>query len=301
MQASFDGSKILLLGGNGEAYAYDGLTDVYTSSSLLFSPPITGYYGPMAIGPFNDFLLANGLVLSPSLSVIGGATAPGLVPVNPPTATGSAAQNPLRNVAAVAALDSNDFVRMTTPVRASVTATTTDDVHTTLQQVNILTGATQTVARMPENPVFSLFGATRTAVPSRQMAVDPAGTVYALTLSGLSVVPITPVSSATQPALAPTTPVVNATDGSTSFSRGSFIMINGSNLASSGTASALPAPTVLGGSCALLDGVPLPLLSTSPNQMVAQIPATIRSGENVLQVRSLNNAQQSSPIVVTLK
>jgi uncharacterized protein (TIGR03437 family) len=51
----------------------------------------------------------------------------------------------------------------------------------------------------------------------------------------------------------------------------------------------------------LVDGVALPLLSTSPGQISAQIPASIRPGINVLQVRSLATAQQSTPVVVTIQ
>jgi uncharacterized protein (TIGR03437 family) len=58
---------------------------------------------------------------------------------------------------------------------------------------------------------------------------------------------------------------------------------------------------VLGGSCVLLDGVAIPLLSTSPTQIQAQIPANIRSGSNVLQVRSLDNAQRGTPVVVAVQ
>jgi uncharacterized protein (TIGR03437 family) len=85
------------------------------------------------------------------------------------------------------------------------------------------------------------------------------------------------------------------------FAPGAFIEINGTNLASTATASTLPAPTVLGGSCVLVDDVAIPLLSTSPTQIMAQLPATIRGGSNVLQVRSLVNAQRSTPVVVSIQ
>jgi hypothetical protein len=304
MMGAADGSKILLLGGNETAYLYDGLTDTYTSENPLFSGTVTGFYGPLAIAPNNTYMLANGMVLNSSLSVIGGAATPGSTPVTPPAQPGQAsnpvAQSPLRNVAAVLPLDQTYFVRLTTPVRSSVTATITDDVHTTLEKVNTLTGVTQIVAEMPDNPIVSLFGSTRTNIPPRQMAVDAAGNIYALTLSGLSVVPISITSAATQPAAAAARPVINATTGTTSFSPGGFIAINGTNLASTATASSLPAPTVLGGSCVLFDGTAIPLLSTSPTQIVGQLPATIRPGANVMEIRSLNNAQRSNPIAVTV-
>jgi hypothetical protein len=244
-------------------------------------------------------------VMNQALTAIGGATAPSLVPVTPPSTPGQpsngVAQSPLRNVAAVAPVDQSDFLRMTTPVRASITAAITDDIHTTLQLVSTATGATSTVAEMPENPVYSLFGSTRTAMPARQMVVDAKGVAYAITLSGLSVMPTVTTTSATTPATGGSKSVVNATNGSAIFAPGAFIEINGTNLASTATASTLPAPTVLGGSCVLVDDVAIPLLSTSPTQIMAQLPATIRGGSNVLQVRSLTNAQRSTPVVVSIQ
>jgi hypothetical protein len=138
-------------------------------------------------------------------------------------------------------------------------------------------------------------------MPARQMVVDANGTAYAITLSGLSVMPTAPATSATLPATAGSKAVVNATNGSSSFAPGAFIQINGTNLAATATATTLPAPTVLGGSCVLVDDVAIPLLSTSPTQIMAQLPATIRGGSNVLEVRSLANAQQSTPVVVSIQ
>jgi hypothetical protein len=201
----------------------------------------------------------------------------------------------------VAPVDKALFVRMSTPVRNSLTATTSDDIHTILEAVNTQTGATATAARVPENPVLSEFSTTRTAMPSRQMAVDSQGTVYALTVSGLSVVPLAPSGSATQPQIATSGAIVNADDGSTNFQPGSFLNINGSNLASNATAATLPPPTVLGGSCVLVDNVAIPLLQTSPGQISAQLPDDIRPGLNVVQVRSLATAQRSARVLVTIQ
>jgi len=156
-------------------------------------------------------------------------------------------------------------------------------------------------ARMPENPVLSVFGTTRTPMTPRQMVVHSNGTVFALTVSGLSVVPLTPAGTATKPTLATTRTVTNATDGTTAFKPGAFININGANLGSTATADVITPPTVLGGSCVLINDVAIPLLSTSSGQIAAQLPANIRSGVNVLQVRSLATAQQSSRVVVTIQ
>jgi DNA-binding beta-propeller fold protein YncE len=304
MVGSTDGSTILLMGGTGETYLYNGLTDTYTTSNQVFTTPIAGYYGPLGAAANGAFLLANGLVMNQALTAIGGATAPGVVPVTPPSTSGQTngvAQSPLRNVAAVAAVDQSDFLRMTTPVRTSITAAITDDVHTSLQLVSTTTGATSTVAEMPDNPVYSLFGTTRSAMPARQMVVDANGIAYAITLAGLSVMPTATTTTATSPATASSKAVVNATNGSSTFAPGAFIQINGTNLASTAAATTLPAPTVLGGSCVLVDDVAIPLLSTSPTQIMAQLPSTVLAGTNVLEVRSLTNAQRSTPVVVSIQ
>jgi uncharacterized protein (TIGR03437 family) len=114
------------------------------------------------------------------------------------------------------------------------------------------------------------------------------------------VIPLTPSSAATTPALASTQPIINSVDGTTTFKPGSFVTINGSSLASPAVANALPAPTVLGGSCVVMNSVAIPLLQTAGGQIAAQIPSTMRPGEVVMQVRSLATAQSSSPVVVTI-
>jgi hypothetical protein len=296
----------VLLGGNGTSYLYNGLTDTYTASQQLFTAPIIGYYGALGASPHANYFLANGLIMDGSLSVIGGAASPGQITRTTPTpgAPGGGFVPPmlgvsstgLRNVAAVAPVDDNVFVRMTTAVRTSLTSATSDDTHTTLEMVDTRNGAMASM-RMPENPVLSEFGTTRTAMPPHQMVVDSHGTLYALTLSGLSVVPL---ASAGQPQVSGGG-IVNSADGSSTLRPGSFITINGANLASTATASTLPPPVVLGGSCVLLDQVAIPLLSTSNGQITAQVPATARPGVNVLQVRSLSNAQRSTPLRITIQ
>jgi len=58
---------------------------------------------------------------------------------------------------------------------------------------------------------------------------------------------------------------------------------------------------VLGGSCVLVGGVAIPLITTSPGQIGAQLPSNIRTGANVLQVRSLATAQQSGSVIVNIQ
>jgi DNA-binding beta-propeller fold protein YncE len=280
MVASSDASTILTLSGNGNAYLYNALTDAYVANTTLYTATPTGYFGPIAAQSNASYLLAAGEVLNSSLTLIAGS----------PTA--SATQ---RNVAALAAYDTNDYLSFTTSFRASITATSSDEVRPTLLFNNIANGTTNLVAVAPEQPRYTFFGTTRTNVPARQMAVDPVGgNAYVITISGLSVIPLN-LNGAPQPQVAA---VVNSTDGSATFKPGSFVTVSGSGLASAATPVTLPAPIVLGGSCVTFNDVSLPLLQSSSGQIQAQIPANIVTGSNVVVVRSLANGTYSNPVVV---
>jgi hypothetical protein len=307
MIGAADGSSILLLGGTGTGYLYDALSDTFTTSKALFSAPIQSYYGPMAAGPRNNYLLTNGLILNDSLTVVGGVERPGATqvtapgqPGQPPTVTIVSAGQ--RNIAAVAAVDQNRFIRLTTPVRNQLNSATRDDPRTTLELLDLRGGSEQLAGVVPENPPTTVLGTARNNIAPRQMVVDSAGTVYMITLSGLSVVPLTPSGPDSRPAIPlGARAVVNSTDGSQNFRPGSFITIGGVNLANTAQADSTTPPTVLGGSCVVFNDVAIPLLQTSPGQISGQIPATVRSGTNVLKVTSLATAQSSDPIIVTVQ
>jgi len=282
MIATPGGENILTMNGSGTVYLYDGLSDSYTASRQLFNAPITGYYGPLAAAVSGGYYLANGVVLSSAIT-----------------------QNILdagqRNVAAVAAIDGNTFIRVTTPVRTSITQTPRDDPRTLLETFDIQGGGESLVGPLAENPQFEVFGTSRIAMPPRQMVVDPSGNLYSISLSGLTIVPLPQGGTSPKPQISGTGGVINSNDGSPNFKPGSFITINGANLADNATADQLPAPTVLGGSCIVFDDMAIPLLQTSPGTISAQLPANVHAGVNVVQVRSLAAAQQSDPIVVSVQ
>ena len=283
MVASPDAFSILTLGGNGDAFLYDSQSDAYTGLALLFPATVQGYFGPVAAGPGGAYYLAGGLTLNPSLSVLYG------------NSNASAAQ---RNVAALASLDQDNYLRFTTSFRASITAAAADEQRPTLEMVNVSSGQSSLIGVTAEQPRYSVFGTTRTNIPARWMVADNTGTAYMVTLSGLTVIPTT--LNPARPTLAATRPITNANDGSTTLRPGSFINLSGAALADSATADVLPAPTVLGGSCVTFNDVTLPLFKTSSGQIQAQIPANVIMGSNVVVVRSLANGQASDPVVVTV-
>jgi hypothetical protein len=209
-----------------------------------------------------------------------------------------------RNIAASSAVDADRFIRLTTPVRQNINSVTRDEVRTTLEMTNLRTRSETLIGVVPENPLFNVFGAQRANISPRYMVADSRGaTAYAITISGLSVIPLTPAGQNTRPAItAGARGILNSNDGTPNFRPGSFITITGRSLAQAAQADTLPPPSVLGGSCVVFNDVALPLLQTSPDQISAQIPADrVRPGLNVVQVKSLGMAQSSDPVVVTVQ
>lgn len=298
---------IALSGSTGNGYLFDAGADAFTVGRTLFQNPIQSYYGPLSAAPESSFFLANGLILSPSLAVTGGAERPGVTTFNPPAGPGlpptqttvSAGQ---RHVASLYAIDKDTFLRLTLPVRQNLTVVTRDDARPTLELVNVRTGAETLAAVAPENPPFTILGTQRIAVPARQLAVDSQGNAYQVSVSGLSVISLARDGAAPRPSITGgSRGIVNANTGTAAFSPGAFITVTGANLAAPAAADQLPMPTVLGGSCVTLSDIPLPLLEASNGQMTAQIPDTLLPGIYVAQVRSLATATQSDPVVITVQ
>lgn len=293
MLAAPGGEWILTLAGNGTMYLYDGVSDAYTNSSRPYTQTtITGFYGPIAAGPNGSYLAVNSFILGPSLAAIGGSESP--------SATQALPLATRRNVAALGMMDANRFLRLTTPVKAQLTSTPASDARPTLELLDLRDNSVSVIGAIAENPPFTLIGNTRLNVPPRQIAVDSAGNAYILTVSGMTYVPLTPVGMS-RPQLAGTDAVVNATDGTRTLAPGSFIQVRGTNLASEVTAEDLPAPTVLGGSCVTFSDISVPLIRTSGNQIMAQVPGDLPAGNYVAAVRSLATGQRSDGVIVTVR
>ena len=307
MVASAGGETILTLSGNGTAYLYDALADTYVLSRSLYDQTPVSYFGPAAGSKNGSYFLANGFILSPSLAIIGGFERPGVTQTNPPAGPGqpptqTVVSNGDRNIAALYPLDDTRFIRMTTPVRQNINAATRDDTRTTMEIVNTVTGEESLVGIAPENPVNNVFGATRVNVPWRQLVVDTAGTAYAITLSGLTVMPLQLSGTPIRPIItAGSRGVVNSTDGTPNLNAGAFITINGTNLGAPSTADPKTTPTVMGGSCVTINDLPLELISVSSTQISARIPDTVIPGTAILQVKSLAVAEQSDPVVISIR
>lgn len=306
MIATPGGEAILALAGNGMAYLYDALADTYTVARQLYDQTPQSYFGPLAAARNGNYYVVSGMTLNSALALIGGSERPGATQIVAPTQPGQppgqvtvSAGN--RHVAAVSALDENRFVRLTIPVRQNATTVTRDDVRPTLELVDTRSGGQTVVAVAPDNPVQTVFGNVRINVPAKQLAVDSRGIAYGITLSGLSVIQLSTSGTLGRPQLASgARSIVNSNDGSANLRPGSFITINGTNLAGGASADTLPLPTLLGGSCVTFNDVAIPLIQTSGGQISAVIPTDVRPGQNVVQVRSLAAAQSSEPVLINV-
>jgi len=114
----------------------------------------------------------------------------------------------------------------------------------------------------------NVFGATRFNTNPRQMVVDSAGTtVYAITLSGISVISLTPSSPNTRPAItAGAGGIVNASDGTGTSSPARSLRLAARTWPRRRRPDTIPPPTVLGGSCVTFGDVAVPLLITSTDR-----------------------------------
>ena len=295
MAATSEGSFLLVLAGNGNAYLYDSTADDFVRAASVIPTPITGYYGPIAAGPSGQYYLTNDQLLNSALTSqstastgpVGGGGLP-----SPSGPTGSS-----RPVASVAAVGAQSYARFSMPVRASASAALTD--AGLVEIIDISSQRTTASANALEGPLTAAIGTTRANISGRTMAVDPSGAnAYLLTASGLSIIPLT-TNNQPVPAVK-TGGVVNTANFTAAIAPGGLVSIMGQNLASSATASSYPLPTILGGACVTLNSAPLPILATSPTQVNVQIPPTLAAGRYPLVVHSISGQAASTSLTVTV-
>jgi uncharacterized protein (TIGR03437 family) len=293
--ATPNGEYALLLDGNGYALLYDSLVDEFVQRRQVITAPIQGYYGPVGAGPRGNYFLVNGMVLNQSLTATANA---GSTMVTVPGRGNQAPQQFNRPVSAVAAAGGTLFARFIQPVVASANVLVSEPPA--LELVDVNTGQTTRTASVLEGPLSTQVGTQRVNVGGRALAVDPSGTTaYALTTSGLSVIPLDAPAAADRPQVN-RDGVVNIASFVPGLAPGSLASIFGRNLAEAATVDSTPLPTVLGGVCVTLGARPLPLLMTSPQQINAQIPPELAAGRFQMVVRSIEHRIAAAAQQLTL-
>lgn len=317
MASSAEGRYIIMMTGAGYVYLYDAQQDEWIYGRQIFTPPITGYIGPVAAGPNGRYYLANGTILNSSLTPVGsaptytiggtgtttGGTGPIGLPVGPGTTTlpnRGNTQTVSRPVSAVSAAGNSSFLRFSTPVRLSNNATVTDaGVIEQVQVADISNPRTTATAYALEGPLSTVSGNSRVAINGRTMAMS-GNNVYVLTTAGLSVIPISRQDNQDMPRVNQGG-IVSTASYLPTVAPGGLISIFGRNLATSEASAPPPLPTIMGGTCITLDNVPLPLIMASAQQVNATLPQTVTAGRHSLVVRSLDNnmASAGSQVSVT--
>ena len=287
MAATPAGEYVLLVTGAGNGYLYDADADDYTVAQSIFSSTQTGYVGPIAAGPQGKYFVVNGTLLNSSLTPIyspsSGTTTGGFPGIGTPTSTAT------RQISAVAAIGANSYVQFTTPSSATGTAAAAAADAGLVEIHNATNGQMMGQYNALEGPASTVTGNRAVVTNPRTLVVDSAGqTAYALTTSGLQIIPLTQPAPNQRPAVN-NGGVVNMASYQASAAPGALISIFGQNLATSASSSATTFPTVLGGTCVTLNNSPLPLSMTSAGQINAQVPVTLAAGTYSLVVRSIAN------------
>ncbi|MBL0158163.1 MAG: hypothetical protein IPP47_13825 [Bryobacterales bacterium] len=292
MAAASTGEFLILLDGAGVAYLYDALSDDYVQSRQVMPAPIQGYYGPIAAGPRGQYFVVNGLVLNQALSVVSSAS-------SITTTVGGRPVTTVRPISAVTPLSATSYARFVPPVVAAANVLASDPAG--VEVVDTATGTVRGSSSALEGPLATLVANGRVNVPGRTMAVDAQGsTAFVLTTSGLSIVPLTPISASERPVLS-ANGIVNFASQQPTIGQGMPISIYGRNLGSDASAAnGANWPPNLGGVCVTINTTMLPLSLTSATQINAQLPPDLAPGRYPVVVRNLELKTSSNAANITV-
>ncbi|MFN0169008.1 MAG: hypothetical protein ACKV22_21490 [Bryobacteraceae bacterium] len=305
MVATPNGEYVLLLAGNGFVYLYDASADEWVIGRQIFGAanqpgllPLQGYFGPVAAGPRGQYFIANGIVLNNSLTPQTGSSGVG---IGDPTGRPGATPATTRPVSAVSSAGNSAYARLSQPLVANAAALATVADTPALEIVDVNSGTMVRSVAALEGPIQVVTGTQLQRVQGRTLAVD-AGltTAYALTTSGLQIIPLTGQPSLADRPVVNTNGVVNTASYQATIAPNSLVSIFGRNMGSEQAASALPLPGSLGGTCVTLNNSPIPLLLSSPGQINFQMPPGIAAGRYQLVVRNLTRLTASNPVQVTV-
>jgi uncharacterized protein (TIGR03437 family) len=166
--------------------------------------------------------------------------------------------------------------------------------------VNATSGATTLQVNALEGPLTQVAANGRVNTGGRTMVMDSVGAfVYAISTSGLSIIPLTPVAATDRPQPF-ARGAVNLGSYQTAVAPNSLLSIFGTNLGASEVAGSSTLPVVLGGTCVTLNNIAIPLFMMSPGQINAQIPPNLAPGSYPLIVRSLTNQAASAAQQMTV-
>jgi len=297
--APANGSAILVVEGNGNLRLYDPIADTFAVMRPLAVPGLRGTASAAADG---SFYVVDNSVFNSALGSQG-AIAPGAVGL--PGAQGqaglafgviAAGNSALRVQAATVQTPVQSLQRYNLSTLQSDLQIFLPEQVLDISPAQIGT-ANGTRQWPPRATALELAANNQTQLLPRGIAMDSNNNAYLLTFSGLSVVSVA-AAAGRAPSFQSSGVVNGASRRPGPVSPGSLITILGTNLADSAAASAAPLPRSLGGVCVTANEVAIPLISTSPTQINAQLPLELGTGRVTLTVRSTRLGQVSAGVQI---
>ncbi len=243
--ASANGASILVAQADGNLLLYNANVDTFT----VGRKDTGGVAGAYAASSFDQYVIGNRLFNSSLVSV--------------------------RSFDASSATSSGFSFVDATGIRTTAASLGSPGI---IQRLNLVgVGSEMRSTRMVEAPLLGETGSvfTRTLAPlySRNAIAN-------LSVSGVTILPWTYDSAVTVPRI---DRLVNAADQTAIAAPGSLVTIFGSNLSPvSQASSVIPLPTALGESCLTVNGLPIPMILVSPNQINAQLPYQIEGNVTMI-------------------
>jgi uncharacterized protein (TIGR03437 family) len=232
-----NGANILMAGPDGTVMLYSASADTFTVARKDF----TALSGAYAASSYNNYVVGNNVLNS-------SAVPQGALDATLGTTSGFA-------------FTGQGGYQLEAAATSSAGA---------IQNLPTLVGGTNNPTPTAEAPLLPTTSSafTRTVAP-----LPSAGTVIALTVSGVTVLSANYAAATTPPAIST---VSSAADGSASVAAGGLIAVYGSQMSPVNIAtSTIPLPTALGESCLVVNGTPIPLLFVSSGQINAQLPFNV--------------------------
>ncbi|MGD0774625.1 MAG: hypothetical protein ABSC05_17570 [Candidatus Solibacter sp.] len=256
-----NGAGILSVMPDGNVMLYDANADTFTVSRKDF----TVLSGAYAASSYNSYVVGSTL-LNASL------VPAGVLETTSGTASGFAFvdQGGLRTT--VSSLSAPGIIERVNPTQSSVTGSATRLVEApTLPSAVSASGSTTTGSTFPSDSGSGTgtgMSFLRTLAPLYDQSA-----VISLTVSGFTVLPWNYDVAVAPPKI---TSVVNAADGTAPVAPGGLISVYGQQMSPVNMAtSEIPLPTALGESCLTVNGVAVPVLFVSSQQINGQLPFNV--------------------------
>ena len=257
LTASQNGSTILIAQADGTVYLYNATSNSFTVSRKDF----TSLGGPYAASAFNQYVVGPNLLNSSLVPVMqfetGTGTPSGFAFVNE---TGFRTNAP-------APASSTSTTTTTTPAPTTGNGQSTSPGVIQRIDMNNPSSSVSSATPMVEAPLIGTTSSpfTRTVAPLANQSA-----IANLTVSGVTILPWNYDAAVAPPNI---TSVVNAGSSGTDIAPGGLISVFGTQLSPVNMASSeIPLPTALANSCLSVNGLPVPILYVSPNQVNAQMP-----------------------------